>query len=204
MRHTAFRHLTAAILLAMTATAPAMAQSPVTDPGPATTAAPATEGVQAAPQPVTGEVLPAAEDAATEETAIEEDAAMAATLPHDLSPIGMFMAADIVVKAVMTGLALASIATWTVWLVKSLELAAARRRVRRDLAMLDEVRSLAEAVTGIVTRARGAGIPAGIHCTDPAMARAMRGLGYRFATVGSDLGLMAQAAAASADQSRAS
>ena len=65
MRHTAFRHLTAAILLAMTATAPAMAQSPVTDPGPATTAAPATEGVQAAPQPVTGEVLPAAEDAAT-------------------------------------------------------------------------------------------------------------------------------------------
>lgn len=149
MRHTAFRHLTAAILLAMTATAPAMAQSPVTDPGPATTSAPATEGVQAAPQPVTGEALPAAEDAATEETAIEEDAAMAATLPHDLSPIGMFMAADIVVKAVMTGLALASIATWTVWLVKSLELAAARRRVRRDLAMLDEARSLAEAVTGM-------------------------------------------------------
>lgn len=66
----------------------------------------------------------------------------------------------------------------------------------------DNQPALAEAVTGIVTRARGAGIPAGIHCTDPAMARAMRGLGYRFATVGSDLGLMAQAAAASADQSR--
>ena len=150
MRHTAFRHLTAAILLAMTATAPAMAQSPVTDPGSATTPGPATNpGIQAAPQPVTAEALPAAEDAATEEMAIEEDAAMAATLPHDLSPIGMFMAADIVVKAVMTGLALASIATWTVWLVKSLELAAARRRVRRDLAMLDEARSLAEAVTGM-------------------------------------------------------
>ena len=56
MRHTAFRHLTAAILLAMTATAPAMAQSPVTDPGSATTPGPATNpGIQAAPQPVTAE-----------------------------------------------------------------------------------------------------------------------------------------------------
>lgn len=66
----------------------------------------------------------------------------------------------------------------------------------------DAAPALAEAITTIVTRAKGAGIPAGIHCTDPAMARAMRGLGYRFATIGSDLGLMAGAAAASADQAR--
>jgi biopolymer transport protein ExbB len=52
----------------------------------------------------------------------------ASTLPRDLSPWGMFMGADIVVKAVMVGLAFASLATWTVWLAKSLELAAARRR----------------------------------------------------------------------------
>ena len=36
-------------------------------------------------------------------------AAAAATLPHDLSPWGMFMAADIVVKGVMLGLAFASL-----------------------------------------------------------------------------------------------
>ena len=45
-----------------------------------------------------------------------------ATLPHDLSPWGMFMAADIVVKAVMLGLAFASLVTWTIWLAKAMEL----------------------------------------------------------------------------------
>ena len=36
----------------------------------------------------------------------------AVTLPHDLTPFGMFMAADLVVKAVMTGLLAASLITW--------------------------------------------------------------------------------------------
>jgi biopolymer transport protein ExbB len=57
----------------------------------------------------------------------------------------MFMAADVVVKAVMLGLALASVATWTVWLAKSLELAGARRRLRRGLATLAQAASLADA-----------------------------------------------------------
>ena len=43
----------------------------------------------------------------------------------------MFMDADIVVKAVMLGLAFASLVTWTVWLAKTLELAGARLRARR-------------------------------------------------------------------------
>ncbi|TCT03490.1 tonB-system energizer ExbB [Aquabacter spiritensis] len=59
-----------------------------------------------------------------------------ATLPHNLSPWGMFMAADLVVKAVMIGLAFASVVTWTVWLVKTLELWAANRAVRRTLKLL--------------------------------------------------------------------
>ena len=49
------------------------------------------------------------------------------TLPHDLSPWGMFMAADIVVKAVMIGLAAASVVTWTVALFKLVEIASASR-----------------------------------------------------------------------------
>jgi len=49
----------------------------------------------------------------------------AALLPRNLSPLGMFLNADIVVKIVMIGLACASLMTWTVWLAKTIEL---RRR----------------------------------------------------------------------------
>jgi biopolymer transport protein ExbB len=57
------------------------------------------------------------------------------TLPRDLSPWGMYMQADIVVKAVMIGLAIASFITWTVWLAKTLELIVAKRRLRADLRL---------------------------------------------------------------------
>ena len=50
------------------------------------------------------------------------------TLPRDLSPWGMFMQADIIVKAVMIGLAFASLVTWTIGWPRRSELAAARRR----------------------------------------------------------------------------
>lgn len=42
----------------------------------------------------------------------------------------MFLQADIIVKAVMIGLAFASLVTWTVWFAKGVELAAARRQAR--------------------------------------------------------------------------
>ncbi|MGE4371794.1 MAG: tonB-system energizer ExbB [Xanthobacter sp.] len=71
--------------------------------------------------------------------------APASTLPHDLSPWGMFMAADWVVKAVMIGLAFASVVTWTIWVAKSLELAIARRTVRRALNVLRNSATLNEA-----------------------------------------------------------
>jgi biopolymer transport protein ExbB len=72
-----------------------------------------------------------------------------ATLPRDLSPLGMFMQADIIVKAVMIGLALASVVTWSVWLAKTIELFAARRRARRDIACLAQAGALAEAGTAL-------------------------------------------------------
>ncbi len=68
-----------------------------------------------------------------------------ALLPHDLTPWGMFMAADIVVKAVMGGLVLASVLTWSIWLAKTLELFSARRRLARAHEALESSRSLAEA-----------------------------------------------------------
>ena len=72
-----------------------------------------------------------------------------ATLPHDLSPWGMFMAADIVVKAVMVGLAFASVVTWTIWLAKVLELASAKTRASRALRRLEEADDLAAAAARI-------------------------------------------------------
>jgi len=65
-------------------------------------------------------------------------------LPKNLSPWGMFLNADIVVKAVMIGLAIASLATWTIWLAKTIELRMAMRRVRRRLATLESGGHLAE------------------------------------------------------------
>jgi biopolymer transport protein ExbB len=72
-----------------------------------------------------------------------------ALLPRDLSPWGMFLNADLVVQAVLIGLAIASVVTWTVWLAKSIELAGAKRRVRRALAALAGARSTAESAERI-------------------------------------------------------
>jgi biopolymer transport protein ExbB len=81
----------------------------------------------------------------------------AATLPHDLSPVGMFMAADIVVKAVMVGLAFASLVTWTVFLAKSLELAAAKGVARRALHRVADATTLSEAERAVQRRGGAAG-----------------------------------------------
>jgi biopolymer transport protein ExbB len=73
-------------------------------------------------------------------------------LPRNLSPWGMFLNADIVVKAVMIGLACASLATWTVWLAKTIELRLEKKRARRRLRMLESGRVLADAVHACGTK----------------------------------------------------
>ncbi len=77
-----------------------------------------------------------------------QDAAVMGTaaLPRDLSPWGMFLSADNVVKAVMLGLAFASVVTWTVWLAKTIELWLVKRATRNALRIIARSRSLAEAV----------------------------------------------------------
>jgi biopolymer transport protein ExbB len=74
-----------------------------------------------------------------------QEIAVAADLPRDLSPVGMYLSADWVVKSVMIGLVIASIVTWTVWLAKSIELLFAKRRARGAVATLASARSLDEA-----------------------------------------------------------
>ena len=65
-------------------------------------------------------------------------------LPHDLSVVGMFLAADIAVKVIMSVLMLSSLLTWTVAIAKGAELSGARRLMRRQLTVLTQALTLAE------------------------------------------------------------
>ncbi len=76
----------------------------------------------------------------------QDNVVATATLPRDLSPWGMYLNADPVVKAVLIGLVFASIVTWTVWLAKSIEIFFAKRRVRTTLNKLAGVRSTLEGI----------------------------------------------------------
>ena len=63
----------------------------------------------------------------------------------ELSPWTMFKSADVVVKAVMIGLAFASLVTWTIFIAKMIELSVVQRKVRSALNKIADARSLSEA-----------------------------------------------------------
>ncbi len=62
-----------------------------------------------------------------------------------LTPWRMFLAADVVVKAVMIGLVAASVIVWTIWLAKMSSLLVLKRRLRRDLWAVAAAASVSEA-----------------------------------------------------------
>ena len=116
--------------------------------------APATPATaeQNAAAPAAPAVAPAATDpalaadpAAADDTGVvlEEDNTLG--MAHDLSPWGMYQNADVVVKAVMIGLAIASIITWTIWIAKGFELLGAKRRLRTEIVHLKKATTLKEA-----------------------------------------------------------
>src|SRR5947207_15460342 len=85
--------------------------------------------------------------------AISPSAALAATdvalLPRNLSPWNMFVNADIVVQAIMVGLAIASLVTWTIWLAKTIEVRRKTATARRRLTLLDTDTVLSKAEQAI-------------------------------------------------------
>ena len=93
-------------------------------------------GVPAAAQPAS----PGLESAAPARSLKAETAAL-----RELSPWSMFLNADILVKAVMIGLAFASLVTWTIFIAKMIELAVAQRKLKTALDKIADSRSLAEA-----------------------------------------------------------
>jgi len=112
--------------------APAVPAGPATPPtNTATPNTPSPAGAPAPNSPAAGEPAPPSL------TTVE--------LRDDLSPWGMFLNADVVVKVVIIGLAFASLVTWTVWLAKSLELRGARRDVRNAVRILVNAQTLGQA-----------------------------------------------------------
>jgi biopolymer transport protein ExbB len=77
-------------------------------------------------------------------TAAADTKSSKATL-RELSPWSMFLSADIIVKAVMIGLAFASLVTWTIFIAKMAELTLVQRGLRIALGKIADSRSLAEA-----------------------------------------------------------
>jgi len=75
-------------------------------------------------------------------------AAGANALPGELSPLAMFLQADIVVKGVMIGLAIASLVVWTVLVAKKLEIRRAGRSLRHALAEIAQASHLRAAQAG--------------------------------------------------------
>jgi biopolymer transport protein ExbB len=120
--------------------------APAIDLAPTPPATPASPDADASPAPLAAPDMPGASATDITPPVAEPAPAVAAEgLPHDLSPWGMFMAADMVVKSVMVGLALASLVTWTVWLAKSFEIFGARRRMRAARALLNDCADLGAA-----------------------------------------------------------
>ena len=89
--------------------------------------------------------LPETPPAAAAETLIPAAKAHNQLAEADMSPWGMYQKADVLVQSVMLGLLLASVVTWTIWMTKSLELLAARRRLKRGLQALRQAKDLGEA-----------------------------------------------------------
>ncbi|WP_262136600.1 tonB-system energizer ExbB [Pseudomonas sp. Marseille-Q5117] len=127
------------LMLAPTA-AFANAQAPATPATPAATEQSAPAAAPAAPA-ATDPVQ--AVDAADAPEVLEADNTLG--MAHDLSPWGMYQNADIIVKIVMIGLAIASIITWTIWIAKGFELMGAKRRLRGEIAALKKATTLKEA-----------------------------------------------------------
>ncbi len=122
--------------------------APVVAAQPATPSAPPPAAVQApAPSPVPAPaVAPSASDATTAPVEREGKFLKAAAAElRELSPWSMFKSADVLVKAVMIGLAFASLVTWTIFIAKMIELTFIQRKLRAALNKIGDARSLAEA-----------------------------------------------------------
>jgi len=154
--------LAAALMLAtawLASPASAQTQSPPAAPAQSTaqpptagTVPPATAPMAPAPAVSTAPAAAGAAPMAAIPASAKPEPAAVAPAMKELSPWVMFMSADVIVKAVMIGLAFASLMTWTVFIAKSIELSVASSKLRSALKKIAEARSLAEAQMALGTK----------------------------------------------------
>ena len=126
-------------------TAPAPQQAPALSQPPAIPAQ-AASPVQAPAPSAAAQPAPVAFDAtATLADGGSRSLKATAPAPRELSPWSMFLSADVLVKAVMIGLAFASLVTWTIFIAKMIELSLIQRKLRAALGKISDARSLSEA-----------------------------------------------------------
>src|SRR5690349_17111636 len=129
---------TIAAVAALLPIVPSSAQQNAAPAAPAVQQAPIAQApiaqVPAAPAVQAPATLPAAAAPAPEAapTAAEREGKLlkaAAAELKELSPWSMFKSADVLVKAVMIGLAFASLVTWTIFIAKMIEMAVVQRKL---------------------------------------------------------------------------
>jgi biopolymer transport protein ExbB len=135
-------------LAALSLTQPSFAQQKAAPPppqAPAVSQPPAAPVQAPAPVAAVQPTPPAAANATATPADDSRSPKSTAIVLRELSPWSMFMSADILVKAVMIGLAFASLVTWTIFIAKMIELSVVQSRLRAALGKISDSRSLAEA-----------------------------------------------------------
>ena len=184
----------ALVVMALISLQPLSAQQAASQPAPSQ---PAANPAPAAPvgQPLAPSTA-AASTSASEATTIPADSRPLKSTTvalRELSPWSMFLSADVLVKAVMIGLAFASLVTWTIFIAKMIELTVAQRKLTSALGAITDSRSLAEAQFAL-------GVKTGV--LSAFLAAAMREARLS-AGISSDSGIKERAASSFAEISRA-
>jgi biopolymer transport protein ExbB len=143
---TIYRVLFALVVLSLTQPSFAQQKAAPTPPQAPVVSQPAAAPVRApAPVAAVQPTPPAAANATATPADDGRSPKSTAIVLRELSPWSMFMSADILVKAVMIGLAFASLVTWTIFIAKMIELSLVQSKLRAALAKIGDSRSLAEA-----------------------------------------------------------
>jgi biopolymer transport protein ExbB len=148
-----FAVISALAMLSLAAPSLAQQKPPAAPPAPAVQQAPVAAQSPATPPQATPAQAPASSTAVPQASAAaaapaESESKLLKTTAgalRELSPWSMFLSADVIVKAVMIGLAFASLVTWTIFIAKMIELTVVQRKLRAALAKVSDARSLAEA-----------------------------------------------------------
>ena len=143
---------TAVVITALAVLSLIVPSSAQQQPAPAAQAAPPVQQAPAVSQPQAPAPVQEAIPAQSPVSATSTSPAASDSKPgkpghgmDEMTPLSMYLKADFVVKAVMIGLAFASLVTWTIFIAKMIEMTVIQRKLRYALNKIGDARSLAEA-----------------------------------------------------------